>query len=178
MQCLYILSQKYLNVKGSHSFSGSKVVYAHVEDRNIFKLLFLFLHPYTLLILFSPFHIWWPSSQILPLKLYSHKLYGKSPSKSVITTTFKSARQPSSGALCQLPVQKRLPRWVDCLIHHRNGVCLCVCACVCVSDTSEGGFEEEPETLKPHHMPSSFCKNLSIFGISTQLMGIFLFSSS
>ena len=47
----------------------------------------------------------------------------------------------------------------------KQRVCVCVCVCVhvCVSDTSEGGFEEESETLKPHHLPSSFCKNLSIF---------------
>ena len=58
-------------------------------------------------------------------------------------------------------------------------VCVCVCVHVCVSDTSEGGFEEELETLKPTICPHhSVETSPSFFRISTQLMGTFLFSSS
>lgn len=73
----FIVSQNCLNMKGRRSFSVSKVnSYDLVEDRNVLKSLFVFLHPHTVMFSFRNSHLQWHSSKILHLKSYYHQLKG------------------------------------------------------------------------------------------------------
>ena len=127
-----------------------------MEDRNVFKLLFLFLQPHTLLILCSSFHLQWPASQILPLKFDSHQLYSKSPPKSIITTIFKkclSTLKWSTLPVTRAETTPEVSGFSDSSPSKRRVAWRCGprgMAGGVGRGPSEGGFREELEALKPH----------------------------
>lgn len=139
--------------------------YDHVEDRTVFRVLFLFVHPHMLVVLFSFFHSQWDPSQILHLKFCSHKLYGRGWPESVITTIFKKCLSDSQ------------------VEHFASPQCCILCSldegifwfiALDVVGVGQGWyfwrwFGEELEALCPHPMKTS----PSFSRISIQLAGIF-----